>query len=182
MICERCGTVFCWDEADMTLLTGDHRRFCSGNCQRADRRWRAEQARHLTAASSRPPARQGKSAVPEYWQRALIRRVQYSSSLRNRACQPRLKLTEPVVGVRAGASDRTSSGTRQRRICRVTIRFWLRGTMTNLLNPEIGGASGSRRSPPAPADAFIGLPIRVRPAERESIRISENWHRIPFIS
>jgi hypothetical protein len=33
MICERCGTVFCWDEADEGTLCGVRRRYCSKTCR-----------------------------------------------------------------------------------------------------------------------------------------------------
>ena len=34
MICERCGTVFCWDEADVGALAGKRKRFCGENCKK----------------------------------------------------------------------------------------------------------------------------------------------------
>ena len=33
MICERCGTVFCWDEADSTFNSGDRKKYCSKTCK-----------------------------------------------------------------------------------------------------------------------------------------------------
>jgi hypothetical protein len=32
MICERCGTVFCWDDADEGALAGSRKRYCSKTC------------------------------------------------------------------------------------------------------------------------------------------------------
>jgi len=37
MICERCGTVFCWDGADQILLGGPRIRFCSRQCAKRSR-------------------------------------------------------------------------------------------------------------------------------------------------
>ena len=34
MICERCGTVFCWDEADTAFLGGRPKLFCSKACKK----------------------------------------------------------------------------------------------------------------------------------------------------
>jgi hypothetical protein len=33
VICERCGTVFCWDEADEGTLGGGRRRYCGKSCR-----------------------------------------------------------------------------------------------------------------------------------------------------
>ncbi len=38
MICERCGTVFCWDDADAILLGSGRKRFCSKECKKKDRK------------------------------------------------------------------------------------------------------------------------------------------------
>jgi hypothetical protein len=35
VICERCGCVFCWDEADEGTLAGERKRFCSKGCRKA---------------------------------------------------------------------------------------------------------------------------------------------------
>jgi hypothetical protein len=34
VICERCGTVFCWDDADIGALAGKRKRFCSARCKK----------------------------------------------------------------------------------------------------------------------------------------------------
>jgi hypothetical protein len=40
VICERCGTVFCWDDADQLFISGlaNRRRFCSERCRKQARR------------------------------------------------------------------------------------------------------------------------------------------------
>jgi hypothetical protein len=37
MVCERCGTVFCWDDADEGTLAGNKKRFCGEECKRRGR-------------------------------------------------------------------------------------------------------------------------------------------------
>lgn len=45
MICERCGCVFCWDEApEATLFSGSRKRFCSTNCQKKGPRVKTQRA------------------------------------------------------------------------------------------------------------------------------------------
>jgi hypothetical protein len=34
VICEHCGTVFCWDDADTILLGSTPKRYCSKACKR----------------------------------------------------------------------------------------------------------------------------------------------------
>lgn len=43
MICVRCGTVFCWDEADTLLLGCIPKRFCSTSCQKKGARGKVRQ-------------------------------------------------------------------------------------------------------------------------------------------
>jgi hypothetical protein len=33
VVCEHCGTVFCWDNADIASLGGSRKRFCSKSCK-----------------------------------------------------------------------------------------------------------------------------------------------------
>ena len=47
MICERCGTVFCWDDADGILLGGNPKRFCSKECKRRDRKGLGSRRAHV---------------------------------------------------------------------------------------------------------------------------------------
>lgn len=37
MACLRCGTVFCWDEADVATLGGARKLYCGGTCKRKHR-------------------------------------------------------------------------------------------------------------------------------------------------
>jgi hypothetical protein len=60
MICERCGTVFCWDGADQLFIGGTRKRFCSDLCRvkaqqstQAARRRRALRLRQAATCSSR---------------------------------------------------------------------------------------------------------------------------------
>lgn len=71
VICERCGTVFCWDGADQILVGGSRKRFCDDKCARNA----ARAARHAKAAAKRgqkmlaqpagPCPTPGKLAFPE---------------------------------------------------------------------------------------------------------------------
>lgn len=48
MICERCGTVFCWDEADEAGEDTGRRKYCSRSCSRNSKAdAKAERARRL---------------------------------------------------------------------------------------------------------------------------------------
>jgi hypothetical protein len=33
VVCERCGTIYCWDEADVASLGGSRKRYCSKTCK-----------------------------------------------------------------------------------------------------------------------------------------------------
>jgi hypothetical protein len=34
MRCEQCGTIFCWDFADVETVLGHRKRYCSASCQK----------------------------------------------------------------------------------------------------------------------------------------------------
>jgi hypothetical protein len=51
MICERCGCVFCWDEADEHALIGQRKRFCSQTCR--------ERAGHVRRTEEREARKAG---------------------------------------------------------------------------------------------------------------------------
>jgi hypothetical protein len=48
MVCERCGTVFCWDGADEVIIGGPRKRYCSNACQHSAAKARAVRAKHQT--------------------------------------------------------------------------------------------------------------------------------------
>ena len=57
MVCERCGTVFCWDEAGESASRRD---YCSDTCKRAAKRRRTAQRNRTQAAQLARCTQQGK--------------------------------------------------------------------------------------------------------------------------
>lgn len=59
MICARtgCGTVFCYDDADMLLVGSNPKLYCSGTCKRRAEARRTAQRERQDAAAARLAAR-----------------------------------------------------------------------------------------------------------------------------
>lgn len=59
MVCERCGTVFCWDEADAGSVGGLRKRFCSKECKkRSEPSSKRHNNRYLRERASREARRE----------------------------------------------------------------------------------------------------------------------------
>jgi hypothetical protein len=55
MICERCGTVFCWDGADEVLVGGPRKRYCDDICAKKASKARPHRIKvQLRMCSERP--------------------------------------------------------------------------------------------------------------------------------
>lgn len=66
MICEHCGTVFCWDEADLVFLGAPRRRYCCTNCaKRASAKRTGARSRQQLRAEQRDSCMQRGKVVFE---------------------------------------------------------------------------------------------------------------------
>lgn len=67
MVCERCGTVFCWDDAPELTLGGLRKRYCSETCRKKSTPGRkATRSRSRARAKQRAScAKRGKKLYPD---------------------------------------------------------------------------------------------------------------------
>ena len=52
MVCV-CGTVFCWDDADLTILSGQRKLYCSETCKKRAENARAAERRNQSVCKKR---------------------------------------------------------------------------------------------------------------------------------
>jgi hypothetical protein len=80
MVCLYCGGVFCWDDADTTVLGGGQKLYCSERCGRLRYKHRRRgwaRVCNKQAKGTYPTERSALQAVASLWEQKRVKRWSY---------------------------------------------------------------------------------------------------------